>query len=135
MVKNLGDPLISILKSALDVNWLRQQAINQNIANVDTPNYKRTDVNFKNILEKKNVTRGLCLNRTNCAHLNGNSKEKQTLPLVHQTETRNRNDGNNVVLEQENALMAETLLQYQFLTRLTTEHLDMLRMAITEGRR
>lgn len=135
MIKNLGDPLIPVYKKALDVNWLRQQVISQNIVNVDTPNYKRIDVDFKNILARKSMTRGLTMDRTNRAHLESSSKGKQVLPLVRQTQTRNRNDGNNVVLEQENALMAETLLQYQLLTRLTTEHLSMLRLAITEGRR
>jgi flagellar basal-body rod protein FlgB len=135
MFNNLGDPLVSNLKEALDVGWLRQQLINQNIANVDTPNYKRIDVDFKRILMNKNETQGLSLDRTNRRHLQVSDKRQQVTPLARQTDTRNRNDGNNVVLEQENALMAETLLQYQLLSRLTTEHLGMLRTAITEGRR
>lgn len=135
MIKNLGNPLIPMFKKALDVNWLRQQVISQNIANVDTPNYKRIDLDFKNVLAKKSRPQDLDLHRTNPLHLGGSSKGKEVLPLLRQTQTRNRNDGNNVVPEQENALMAETMLQYQLLTRLTTEHLSMLRSAITEGRR
>ena len=74
MIKNLGDPLIPVLKRTLDVNWLRQQAISQNIANVDTPNYKRIDLDFKHILAKKSRTQGLALRRTNPAHLEGKAE-------------------------------------------------------------
>ncbi len=134
MINKIGDPILPVLKSALDINWMRQQAVSQNIANADTPKYKRVDVDFDRVLTGK-IDKRLAMRKTHLAHLDGFCKRAENLPLVTATGTRNRNDGNNVDLEQEMALQAETLLKYNLLTRLTTEHLNMLRLAITEGRR
>ena len=37
---------VRILDKAADASWLRNQAISNNIANVDTPGYKRQDLNL-----------------------------------------------------------------------------------------
>lgn len=134
MINKLGDPILPDLKKALDINWVRQQVISQNIANADTPNYKRIDVDFKRVLAGKMVQR-LAMKRTHAAHLEGGNPKTDGVPLVVAAGSRSRNDNNNVDLEQEMALQAETVLLYNLLTRLTTEHLGMLRLAITEGRR
>ena len=44
---------VNILDKTLDASWTRQTAIANNLANVDTPTYKRKDVEFKNILESE----------------------------------------------------------------------------------
>jgi len=135
MIDKLGDPILTELKNALDINWLRQQVISQNIANADTPNYKRIDVDFDKVLAGK-MGKRLAMTRTHAAHLEGGSNQAgENVPLVVAAGSRSRNDNNNVDLEQEMALQAETVLLYNLLTRLTTEHLGMLRLAITEGRR
>ena len=41
---------INILDKAADASWLRDSAISNNIANVDTPGYKREYVNFEAVL-------------------------------------------------------------------------------------
>ncbi|MCR4739618.1 MAG: flagellar basal body rod protein FlgB [Lachnospiraceae bacterium] len=38
---------INVLDKAADGAWLRNEAISHNIANVDTPGYKRQDVSFE----------------------------------------------------------------------------------------
>ena len=43
---------INILNYALNGLWLRNKAINHNIANANTPNYKRITVNFEESLKK-----------------------------------------------------------------------------------
>ena len=42
-----------VLNKAADASWLRQQTIANNIANVDTPDYKRQDVDFESVLERE----------------------------------------------------------------------------------
>ena len=37
---------VDVLKTAADASWLREEVLTNNIANVDTPNYKRQDVEF-----------------------------------------------------------------------------------------
>ena len=43
----------NIIHKALDASWMRNQVIAQNIANVDTPNYKRKTVSLKTNYFKK----------------------------------------------------------------------------------
>ena len=46
---NLFD-YVDVLDRAADASWLRNEAISNNIANVDTPEYKRQDVDFESAL-------------------------------------------------------------------------------------
>lgn len=41
---------INVLDKAADASWTRHAVISNNIANVDTPNYKRKDVQFESYL-------------------------------------------------------------------------------------
>ena len=43
---------INVLDRAADASWIRNEAIANNIANVDTPGYKRQDVNFEEQLRR-----------------------------------------------------------------------------------
>ena len=43
---------VNVLDKALDASALRHEAISNNLANADTPNYKRQDVNFEVQLAK-----------------------------------------------------------------------------------
>lgn len=43
---------VNVLDKAMDASWLRNEAISNNLANADTPNYKRQDVNFETQLAK-----------------------------------------------------------------------------------
>ena len=43
---------INVLDKAMDASWIRNEAISNNIANADTPGYKRQDVNFETQLAK-----------------------------------------------------------------------------------
>ena len=43
---------INVLDKASDASWTRNEIIANNIANVDTPGYKRQDLNFEDELER-----------------------------------------------------------------------------------
>ena len=49
---------VNVLKAAADASWAREEVLTNNIANVDTPNYKRQDVDFTTYLRS-------ALSRTN----------------------------------------------------------------------
>lgn len=132
MIADLGQPLVPLLQKALDAGWLRQQVISYNIANASTPNYKRWDVDFGKIFKEKAAC-SLPLARTHHAHFA--EKESGISGLIYRDlQSRLRNDGNNVDPDAEMALQAATVLQYNLLTRLVSDHLNMLQTAITEGR-
>ena len=44
---------INVLDKAADASWKRQELIANNIANVDTPDFKRSDVTFETYLAKE----------------------------------------------------------------------------------
>ena len=58
---------ISTLDKALNYSAAKQKVISQNIANVDTPNYKAKDVRFKASLNEA-LDVSLSANRTNNRH-------------------------------------------------------------------
>ena len=43
---------VNVLDKAADASWMRQEAISNNIANVNTPGYKRQDVAFEDSLQE-----------------------------------------------------------------------------------
>ena len=44
---------INIMDKAADASWKRESAISNNIANADTPGYKRQDVDFESALKRE----------------------------------------------------------------------------------
>lgn len=42
---------VNVLDKAADASWSRENILTNNIANVNTPGYKRKDLNFENTLK------------------------------------------------------------------------------------
>ena len=111
---------INVLDKAADASWLRNEAISNNIANVDTPGYKRQDVAFESELEK-------ALGKNRYKSMDEKVADIKTSRLVGQPYTDYSNysyrlDGNNVDIENENVYLAENQLKYQgLLTSITQE--------------
>jgi flagellar basal-body rod protein FlgB len=140
LVRN--DLTARILEKSLDGLSLRAQTITNNVANVDTPNYKAGDVNFEQQLTAalNNQPQGdeLPLMLTHGAHIapNGRPGLDDLAPAtVRTTSTTMRNDGNNVDVEREMARLAETQLSYQASTQVLNEKLRLFREAIWEGKK
>jgi flagellar basal-body rod protein FlgB len=100
----------------------RQKLLTENLANVNTPGYKRKDMDFNVNLEEAGG-RSAKLNEW---------QERRRQFMSDQTS--NRNDGSNVDLEQEVYGMAETELRYQVLTDMTNRYFSGLKSVIREGR-
>lgn len=104
---------VNVLDAAADAAWLRNEAIANNIANNDTPNYKRQDVAFESELKK-------ALKRSNgdsTDEIVSNMNLSRVTPRTY-TDYANysyRMDGNNVDIEQENVTMAENTIKYEAL--------------------
>lgn len=92
-------------QGALDGLSTRHAAIADNIANVNTPGYKRKEVPFEDALSRAVQGKDF-----DAAH-------PFATPVVSDTTTEARSDGNNVDVEAEMARLAETTLRYQTLTQ------------------
>ncbi len=119
---------INLLNQDLNGLWTRQQAISDNIANVDTPNYKSKEVSFEDQLQKQLAT------------ASGSDSDlisgiKDTDPIVTETDNlTSRLDGNNVDVEQQNIEMARTQLNYMYSLRELSDYFSRLKYAITDGK-
>lgn len=121
------------LKKSLDATLLRHEIIANNIANVDTPGYKRVDVTFKEALKEalnKDAFRGV---RTNQKHIPiGPPTLDEVKPRVYrETDLFFRNDRNNVDIDVEMGELSKNSINYSTLTRLLSEKYSRLETSIS----
>ena len=97
------DPVSSVLHSALDGLALRQRVTADNIANVDTPGFRATSVDFESSLQAA-IADGSIV---------GGRVTAQALP----TDTPVGENGNNVDLRKETLSAMQSQFQYQMVSR------------------
>ena len=106
---------VNVLKAAADASWTREEVLTNNIANVDTPNYKRQDVDFttylRSALSRTNGGSSSLTNRVN--NLNYNDIAIRT--YTDNSTLSYRLDGNNVDLSTENVELASEQINYNAL--------------------
>lgn len=132
------DSTINLLSRGLDGALSRQKALSNNIANVDTPNYKRKDVDFITVLRNQTQEIGntsLSLRTTNDGHKVGSDKKNRpNMNLLH-NDTSYRNDKNNVDIDVEMAEIAKNGIYYNTLSRQINEEFKILKDVISKGGR
>ena len=128
---NLFGGTISNLETGLNYASLKNKTIAQNIANVDTPNYKVKNVNFEKMLtEAKNST--INANRTDVKHYDFSIK--QSTPGVYSYENFNyRSNGNGVDMDAEQASLAENQIYYNAMIDRMSGKLNTLNTVIKGG--
>lgn len=111
MIQTNAFDYINVLNRAADAAWQRNEAISNNIANVDTPGYKRQDVAFESVLQQalgndRYQSMDDKVANVNLSRLRGRA-------YVDYANYSYRLDGNNVDIENENVMLAENQLKYQ----------------------
>jgi flagellar basal-body rod protein FlgB len=109
-------------KKTLDAVALRSEAINNNLANLETPGYKRVDLapSFEQELER--------------AASSGDAQQIKSLSpslAVDATATAASKDGNTVHLEQELMRMNQNAMTHNLETQMVSGMLQKMRLAIT----
>lgn len=103
---------INVLGKSANASWLRNEVINNNIANVNTPNYKRQDVSFDDTLAielKKTGTTQVDLDKRVA---NADSTRLEGKIYTDATNYSYRIDGNNVDIDTENVELASNEIKY-----------------------
>lgn len=134
----LTSPAIQALEKGMGVAILRQEVVAGNIANINTPGFKRASVGFEAEYSRAlGEGASLPLATTHSRHLQGNmSGPAEVEPrIIYDTNTTTRPDGNNVNLEEEMVGLAMNTFNYQFLSQQLGKRITMLRHVISEGRR
>jgi len=118
ILDNLFGPHLDDLQNALGRATQRQALLTNNLANVNTPGFKRQDMDF-NIALKEEM-------------------DKPDLNAIASPAPADngalRLDGNSVDLEKEVMNITETELRYETLTAMTTDYFSRLKTVIHEGK-
>jgi flagellar basal-body rod protein FlgB len=109
-------------KKMLDVTLLRQQAIASNLANIETPNYKRLDVSPSFEAQLRQAVAG---------SNPGEIANMQPELAVDTGAISGRSDGNTVQLETEMLKLNQNTVEGALETQLVSNSLARLRLAIT----
>lgn len=116
----LFDLTQTALERALEGAALRQRILSSNIANANTPGFRRLDVDFHGAL---------------ASALERDSSPSELRELTFSAEPDasgpTRADGSNVDIEREMAALAENSLEYQGIISVMRARLRMLEAAIT----
>ena len=127
---------LDILHRTMDVSLLRRNVLADNIANADTPNFKRSVINFeselKRALDSRNKT-GMEAAMTNAKHIPFNRTydyrdvgPRRVLDYLSTTD----NNGNNVDLETESMLLLENQLSYDLMSRAVANQFTQLNLVL-----
>lgn len=124
---------VGTLKAGLDAAWLRNEVISNNIANVDTPNYKSSSVSFESAFKKALAQDGIKNKQTREGHITFSNASAQPT-VIKDTNTTYRMDGNNVNIDAENVELAKNQIYYSTLVQQLSSEFRKLKMAINEGK-
>lgn len=116
---------IAMAHKSLDYLWKKQELTLTNIANVDTPNYKKKYISFEE--QYRNKLRA-------ASQVKDSGAMRQAIQSAdYLTYTRSdsaRLDENNVNIDVENTELARTTLHYQYLLQSISSDITRYRSAI-----
>lgn len=119
---------INVLDKAADASWTRETLIANNIANVDTPGYKRQDIDFQSVLKEE-------LGNYKYMNLDQKMSSVKLSNLNAEVYTDHssysyRLDGNNVDIDTEQVELASEQIKYQALTTSITSEFQRLQTVL-----
>ena len=111
-----------LAKKLLDVSHAKQNALASNLANVETPGYKRLDIE---------TTFDAQLKRAAASNDVREIRRLEFRTVTDLDSPSQRADGNNVQIDQELLAMQKNAIQYEFLANYTSNSLNRLKTAIS----
>ncbi len=125
---NIGiDKSATLLEKMLDVSSVKHKVIANNIANVNTPGYKKMDVSFADQLEK-------ALNESSANTNKFAALQPKIVISKEDTGKTVRNDGNNVDMDKEVSSLVKNTLSYNIYTQLLSKKFEGIKSAIENSR-
>ena len=130
MIKSGAFAYVDLLSSAADFSWRHNEVLNNNIANVDTPGYKRQELSFESVLSNAVAKAG-----TSSKNLTRTVREidyDNVRPTIY-TDNSNlsyRLDGNNVDIDTEQVELASNQLYYNAMTDSMKQNFNRIKSAL-----
>ena|SRR5436190_334123 len=116
---NIGGEHNDLLVRLLDVAGLRHRTLAQNVANVNSPGYRRLDVRFEELIDQS-LARG---DVAGALH----AREQ----VIEAGGGAERADGNNVDIDLEMGQLSKNTVLYRTFAQILGARLAMMRSAIT----
>lgn len=132
MISSNAFNYINVLEKAADASWNRESLIANNIANVDTPGYKRQDLNFESVLQQEIGSNKGVPSSGSLDKRIANADLSDLVPQVY-TDYSNfsyRMDGNNVDIDTEQVELASEQIKYEALTKSVSSEFERMKAAI-----
>ncbi|GAA3406673.1 flagellar basal body rod protein FlgB [Paenibacillus hodogayensis] len=128
-------PSLGLMERTLGAATFRQKVIANNVANEDTPYFKRSDVQFEELLEKELTNKSIQGRRTDARHIPIGRPAAPAVPeVVTDENTIMNNNMNNVDIDYEMTLLAKNQLRYNVLIGQVSHDLKNYRTALNGGR-
>ncbi|GAB4365338.1 MAG: flagellar basal body rod protein FlgB [Spirochaetales bacterium] len=128
---------LDILHREMDVSLYRRDVIANNIANADTPHFKRSVVNFESALK------AALDSEKPSRHLQPFLSDKRHIPFDRPVDYRTvrprrvldflttaKNNGNNVDIEQETMNALHNQLQYQLMSQVVASYYNQVNLVV-----
>lgn len=115
----------------LDASWTKNEVISSNIANVDTPGYKKKKVVFGDLLNEE-MNSGL-LKTSHKKHMQIDGESSLLSVRTDMSTTNMRTDENNVNIDEEMSELSKNQIYYNVLTQRATGEINKLRSAIQDA--
>ncbi|REK76501.1 flagellar basal body rod protein FlgB [Paenibacillus paeoniae] len=135
-MKLLNGAAFQRMEAAAYAAEVRQRVISNNIANAETPHFKRSELVFEQLLEETmGAGRKLAGRSSDSRHISigSNASRLPSSQVVTDDSTTMNNNKNNVDPDREMSLLAKNQLSYYLYTKQINHELKMMRTAI-EGR-
>ena len=134
----LNSTNFNYLPRAMTAATIRQEVVANNIANVNTPNYRKSSVEFEELLARElygeEPDGKLKMVRTHDKHLPHTPLKFHAEPTIIQDNTTiMRTDDNNVDIDIEMATLSKNQLYYNAMATELGGHVTRLKNAITSG--
>ena len=116
----VGGKALDVMQRGMGAANLRQEVISHNIANVNTPNFKKSDVIFEDLLAKEldlDATGRLKIVRTHDRHMPIAFRVRAAAKVELDPSSSMRYDKNNVDIDVEMASLAKNSLYFNALAR------------------
>lgn len=118
---------INVLNKAASASWKRNEVITNNLANIDTPGYKRKDVQFQPYLQSALLGDGSLDSRVARA----DRRSLDATVYTDHSSLKYRLDGNNVDIDTESAMLAENQIRYNALLESMTQEFSRIKAVLT----
>ncbi len=128
---------VAILQRGMDVATLRREVIANNVANADTPNFKRSTVNFeaqlKRALDAEKTTAQPSAFLSDPRHIAFDQKmDWQSVMPMRQLDylTQSKSNGNNVDLQEELMSAEQNQMMYSLMAQAAANEFNQLNIVL-----